>query len=63
MSKNQEYALQYADYAMLCYFQHNIAYVEYKVMYSLLFILLVLNYLAVIYHPTLSRVGITYVYN
>ena len=35
MSKNQEYALQYADYAMLCYFQHNIAYVEYKVMYSL----------------------------
>ena len=42
MSKNQEYALQYADYAMLCYFQHNIAYVEYKVMYSLLFILLIL---------------------
>lgn len=25
MSKNQEYALQYADYAMLCYFQHNLA--------------------------------------
>lgn len=49
MSKNQEYALQYADYAMLCYFQHNMAYVEYKVMYSLLFILLVLNYLMIFY--------------
>lgn len=32
MSKNQEYIQQYAEYAKLCYFQHNIAYVEYKVM-------------------------------
>lgn len=32
MTKNQEYALQYADYAKLCYFQHNMANVEYKVM-------------------------------
>ena len=32
MGKNQEYAQQYAEYAMLCYFQHNIANVEYKVM-------------------------------
>lgn len=49
MSKNQEYAERYAEYAMLCYFQHNMAYVEYKVMYSLLFILLVLNYLMIFY--------------
>lgn len=42
MIKNQEYAQQYAEYAMLCYFQHNMANVEYKVMYSLLFILLIL---------------------
>ena len=47
--KNQAYAERYAEYAMLCYFQHNIAYVEYKVMYSLLFILLVLNYLMIFY--------------
>lgn len=33
MSKNQEYALQYADYAMLCYFQHNIAYSAYFIAY------------------------------
>ena len=32
MSKNQEYIQQYAEYAMLCYFQHNMANVEYKVM-------------------------------
>lgn len=32
MSKNQEYIQQYAEYAMLCYFQHNFANVEYKVM-------------------------------
>lgn len=32
MSKNQQYAEQYADFAMLCYFQHNMAYVEYKFM-------------------------------
>lgn len=32
MSKNQQYAEQYADFAMLCYFQHNIANVEYKFM-------------------------------
>ena len=32
MSKNQQYAEQYADFAMLCYFQHNMANVEYKVM-------------------------------
>lgn len=32
MSKNQEYIQQYAEYAKLCYFQHNIANVEYKVM-------------------------------
>ena len=32
MSKNIEYAEKYAVYAMLCYFQHNIANVEYKVM-------------------------------
>ena len=32
MSRNQEYAQQYAEYAMLCYFQHNIANVEYKFM-------------------------------
>ena len=32
MSRNQEYAAQYAEYAMLCYFQHNIANVEYKFM-------------------------------
>ena len=32
MSKNQEYAEKYAGYAKLCYFQHNIANVEYKVM-------------------------------
>lgn len=49
MSKNKEYAEKYAVFAMLCYFQHNIAYVEYKVMYSLLFILLVLNYLMIFY--------------
>ena len=30
--KNQQYAAQYAEYAKLCYFQHNIANVEYKVM-------------------------------
>ncbi len=47
--KNKEYADKYAEYAMLCYFQHNLAYVEYKVMYSLLFILLVLNYLMIFY--------------
>ncbi len=49
MGKNAAYAAQYAEEAMLCYFQHNIAYVEYKVMYSLLFILLVLNYLMIFY--------------
>lgn len=43
------YLEQNPEYAMLCYFQHNIAYVEYKVMYSLLFILLVLNYLMIFY--------------
>lgn len=32
MSKNQEYIQQYAEYAKLCYFQHNMANVEYKVM-------------------------------
>jgi len=32
MSKNQQYAMKYAEYAMLCYFQHNMAYVEYKFM-------------------------------
>ena len=32
MSKNKEYAEKYAVFAMLCYFQHNIANVEYKVM-------------------------------
>lgn len=32
MSKNQQYAEQYAGFAMLCYFQHNLAYVEYKFM-------------------------------
>ena len=32
MNKNQQYAMKYAEYAMLCYFQHNIAYVEYKFM-------------------------------
>ena len=32
MTRNEEYAATYSEYAMLCYFQHNIAYVEYKVM-------------------------------
>lgn len=32
MSKNKEYAERYAEFAMLCYFQHNMANVEYKVM-------------------------------
>ncbi len=32
MSRNQEYAAQYAEYAMLCYFQHNMANVEYNFM-------------------------------
>ena len=32
MGKNAEYAAQYAEYAMLCYAQHNIANVEYKFM-------------------------------
>lgn len=31
-SKNEIYAEQYVEYAMLCYFQHNMANVEYKVM-------------------------------
>lgn len=30
--KNKEYADKYAEYAKLCYFQHNLANVEYKVM-------------------------------
>lgn len=30
--RNKEYADKYAEYAMLCYFQHNIANVEYKFM-------------------------------
>lgn len=46
---NKEYITLYSTFAMLCYFQHNMAYVEYKVMYSLLFILLVLNYLMIFY--------------
>lgn len=49
MIKNQEYAQQYAEYAMLCYFQHNIANVEYKFMYSLLFIYLLFNQLIISY--------------
>ena len=32
MSKNKEYAEKYAEFAMLCSFQHNMANVEYKVM-------------------------------
>lgn len=32
MGKNAAYAAQYAEEAMLCYFQHNMAYVEYKFM-------------------------------
>lgn len=32
MSKNKEYVEKYAEFAMLCYFQHNMANVEYKVM-------------------------------
>lgn len=32
MSKNKDYAEEYAEYAMLCYFQHNIANVEYNFM-------------------------------
>ncbi len=32
MGKNAAYAAQYAEEAMLCYFQHNMANVEYKVM-------------------------------
>lgn len=47
--KNKEYADKYAEYAMLCYFQHNIAYVEYKFMYPLLFIYLVFNKLIIFY--------------
>ena len=31
-SKNETYASRYAAYAKLCYFQHNMANVEYKVM-------------------------------
>lgn len=40
--RNVEDFKHYLNYAMLCYFQHNIANVEYKFMYSLLFILLIL---------------------
>lgn len=49
MSKNKEYAEKYAVFAMLCYFQHNLAYVEYKFMYPLLFIYLVFNKLIIFY--------------
>ncbi len=49
MSRNKEYVEQYAEYAKLCYFQHNLANVEYKFMYSLFFILLVFNKLIVFY--------------
>lgn len=32
MTKNEGYVATYAEYAKLCYFQHNMANVEYKVM-------------------------------
>lgn len=32
MTKNEEYVATYSGYAMLCYFQHNIANVEYNFM-------------------------------
>ena len=37
MSKNQEYAEQYADFAMLCYFQHNLASSAYCAAYAAFF--------------------------
>lgn len=49
MSKNQAYAEKHAEFAMLCYFQHNMANVEYNFMYSLLFIYLVFNKLIIFY--------------